>query len=73
MKSFKKIDYFNIRGRGTVYTTKLLSEDEVPSVNEIVKIDNKQFKVLGIERSRILTDPPRLSLLVGLNVTEVIL
>ena len=52
MKKFVSRDCFNIPGRGLVFTTKAEDRSDWPKINEIVMVDDKRYRVCGIEASR---------------------
>jgi len=62
---------YKILGRGLVYTMTMDDSDPVIHCGDLIPHDGKLYEVRGIEMSRIMTAPPRLSPHVGFVVREV--
>ena len=71
MKFLAADDWFMITGRGRVAAvdTRQLPSGQTLSIGEVVEIDGSRYRINGIERTRALTDPPRILPSVGLQVT----
>ena len=60
----------NIPGRGLVKVVHIANDEDLPKVNYIVIIDGEKYKVLGVETSMSLMDPPKRNSSVGLLVRK---
>lgn len=70
MLELKAHDWFTITGCGKVASVYIPEECEV-RIRDKVRIDGKVYEVCGIESTRTLTYPPKLSRNFGLQVKEV--
>ena len=62
MENFKSIKKFYIKGRGDVFLVKLNSDKNI--LEKIVKIDNEEYLVKGIESQGNLKEGKEVGLLV---------
>jgi hypothetical protein len=67
---YDSIGEVNIPGRGLVKVVHITNDEDLPKVNYIVSIDGKKYKVLGVETSMSLMDPPKRNSSVGLLVRK---
>lgn len=76
MKTFACKDTFKISGRGTIKIVhvpnpnRVLNPEGLPREGEIVLIDEKQYRVYGVEVLKKLMNPPFISEDVGLLIRE---
>lgn len=71
MKQYKKLDQISVRGRGEIILVEIPPTDSLPVNAEIVLIDDKKYKIRGVEATVHLVDPPVRNKHVGLLVHEV--
>jgi len=77
MKTFKSEDTFNVAGRGLIKTVnipnpkRVMYQEGIPEINEVVKIDDECYRVHGVEMFTKLVSPPFTGEGVGLVVIPV--